>query len=111
MAIAAALKIFKDVAKVSRLPDWPIVHAEASTIDELERENLTPNYPELLGVKELAELLCVSKQRVWELRNIEGFPKPLTTLASTPVWTESSVQHFLQEWKRRPGRPRKAAAG
>lgn len=110
-AVASARKIFGEIVKAAGLPDWPIVHTEASTMEELERENSIPNYPTLLGVKELADLLGVSKQRVWELRNTKGFPQPLTNLASTPVWTESSVQHFLEEWRRKPGRPRKAAAG
>jgi len=46
----------------------------------------------LVGVAEIAELLGVSKQVVgnWRTRK-GGFPSPITTLKSGPVWAEDSV--------------------
>jgi len=65
----------------------------------------SPVVPALVGVREVAELLGVSKQRASELARSKKFPAPLTTLASGPVWTEGSVRCFAETWSRRPGRP------
>jgi len=60
------------------------------------------------GVSEIAALFGVSRQRVAELRAKPGFPAPVAELSSGPVWKVSSLNRFLQEWERRPGRPRRA---
>jgi hypothetical protein len=63
----------------------------------------------LLGVAEVAELLGVSFQRVSELRPKSGFPGPVARLAAGPVWSRRSLERFLRDWDRKPGRPRRAA--
>ena len=60
--------------------------------------------PRLVGVKEVAGLLGVSPQRASELAKSVSFPRPVTKLASGPVWLEASIQHFASDWKRLPGR-------
>jgi hypothetical protein len=60
------------------------------------------------GVSEVAALLGVSRQRVAQLRSKRGFPAPVAELRSGPVWNASSFGLFLEEWERRPGRPRGA---
>ncbi|MDP9302626.1 MAG: hypothetical protein M3P43_17300 [Actinomycetota bacterium] len=60
------------------------------------------------GVSEVAALFCVSRQRVAELRTKPGFPAPIAELRAGPVWKVSSLSRFLEEWERRPGRPRGA---
>jgi hypothetical protein len=60
------------------------------------------------GVSEVAELFGVSRQRVAELRSKAGFPAPIAELRAGPVWKVSSLNRFLEEWERRPGRPRGA---
>jgi predicted DNA-binding transcriptional regulator AlpA len=57
----------------------------------------------LAGVSEVAEMLGVSKQRVSELAKTRGFPKPLVTLASGPVWPVAAIRSFARSWIRRPG--------
>ena len=82
------------------------VMAEAYLERELVRE------PErYAGVSEVAELLGVSRQRIAELRARPDFPEPVAELAAGPIWRVSSLNRFLEQWPRRPGRPRKAAAG
>lgn len=61
------------------------------------------------GAAEVAELFGVSRQRVHELRRKRGFPAPAAELASGPVWRVSTLQRFLAEWERKPGRPRTSA--
>ncbi|HEX9122327.1 MAG TPA: hypothetical protein VF984_03060 [Actinomycetota bacterium] len=60
------------------------------------------------GVSEVAALFGVSRQRVAELRGKRGFPSPVAELSAGPVWKVSSLNRFLEEWDRKPGRPRRA---
>jgi len=63
---------------------------------------------ELVGVAEGAAILKVSKQRVSELRDRPGFPEPIAELASGPVWRLPTLKLFINQWRRKPGRPAKA---
>ena len=85
-----------------------IIRIEIMTPEELAREVDEPNFPRLVGVAEIAELLGVSKQRVSELRREEWFPPPLRELAAGPVWTHDSIKRFVKTWPRKPGRPKKS---
>ena len=53
-----------------------------------------------MGVAEIAELLGVTRQRIHQLRQLEGFPEPTSVLAIGPVW-ESAV---VERWARETGR-------
>jgi hypothetical protein len=64
---------------------------------------------EHVGLSEIAGLLGVSKQRVFELRERPDFPRPLAELAAGPVWKRSSLNHFIAGWDRTPGRRKKTA--
>jgi len=83
-----------------------VVGVEIQTIDDLTRSVRQPNFPELLGVAELAAVLNVSKQRASELARLSDFPKPIVQLKSGPVWRKATVMRHAQYWSRRPGRPR-----
>ncbi len=84
---------------------------EVKSVDDFDKELERPNYPQLVGVSEVAALLGVSRQRVSELARAEYFPKPLAHLAAGPVWDRASLTHFLETWERTPrrkrGRPKK----
>lgn len=55
----------------------------------------------LLGNKEAAGLLGVSKQRLAQLLDTyEDFPEPVVRLAATPVWAREDVE----AWARKHGR-------
>ena len=88
------------------LPSWSVAHVEATEWTEFERQLIEPTHPDLIGVAELADMLDVSKQRASELARQSTFPQPIAQLASGPVWLEPTVQRFVSEWERRPGRPR-----
>lgn len=56
------------------------------------------------GITEVAGILGVSKQRVSELRSSGRLPAPVAEIKAGPVWTVSSLERFLDQWDRRPGR-------
>lgn len=51
----------------------------------------------LMGVAEIAELLGVTRQRVHQLRQIEGFPAPARALAIGPVWESADIERWARE--------------
>ncbi len=55
---------------------------------------------EVVGVPEMARILGVSRQRVYQLMTTyEDFPAPLATLAVGRVWSRAAVE----EWDRAHG--------
>src|SRR6266508_3740632 len=94
-------------ARKAGLPAWPVVKVEATRWDIFESELDRPNYPELVGVAELAGLCGVTRQRASVLARSDGFPEPLAELAAGPVWDLRTVERFVREWPRKPGRPPK----
>jgi hypothetical protein len=100
--------VFRTLAEKAGLPAWPVVRADAMTYDEQDRDLATPNFPELVGVTEVADLLGVSRQRASALAKSSGFPVPVAVLAAGPVWTRPSLNRFVDEWPRKNGRPPKA---
>ncbi len=109
MAVEKALAVLVPVLRRNGIHVSALVRAEAETMEELERRLQEPAIPEVVGVKELADMLKVSKQRASELARTEsGFPKPIQVLASGPVWIKPSILKYCESWIRRPrGRPRK----
>lgn len=103
-ALQQAMTVFREAAAAAGLPAWDVVEVEMQTDAELERQNAQPTLPELVGVGEVAELLGVTRQRASALARSRGFPAPLVTLRSGPVWTRPSVDRFVRSWHRRPGR-------
>jgi hypothetical protein len=108
-AVALGCDIFTKLADKSGLPTWPVVRAEGLTFDEQDRELDSPNFPELAGVSEIADILGVTRQRASALAKTTDFPAPVATLASGPVWTRPSLNRFVDTWPRRDGRPPKLA--
>jgi len=110
IAGVCALEIFEQACGKVGLAHRGIARVEVVDAQYLDRE-LTREPESFLGVSEIAELLGVSRQRVAELRAREDFPWPVAELAAGPVWTLSSLTRFIAGWPRRPGRPRRSAAG
>lgn len=69
-----------------------------------QRRALEPALPELAGGQEVAHLLGVSKQRLYQLITREDFPDPVLRLAAGPLWLVRSIQAFERQWTRKPGR-------
>ena len=53
------------------------------------------------GTAEVADLLGCPKQQIHALRRKSTFPKPIRTLAATPLWDLNDVRQFATTWKRR----------
>lgn len=62
----------------------------------------------LVGVREIAEMLGVSRQRADQIsRAYADFPAPEAELASGRVWKRASVDRWIKAHPvRKPGRPR-----
>ncbi len=82
-----------------------VVEVRAVEWSRLEAELDQSNALELVGVSEVAELLGVTRQRAHTLAAGPMFPQPVARLAAGPVWTRTSISHFLDNWERKPGRP------
>ena len=54
----------------------------------------------LAGVREIAQLLSVSRQRADQITRTKDFPDPIAELASGRIWERSAVVR----WARRTGR-------
>ena len=109
-AVVTSCETFMSAAKKAGLPDWPIVRVEVMTEEEFETALEQPSVPDLVGITEISEILGVSRQRASELARSKRFPSPLAELASGPVWAAPTISRFVDDWERRPGRPRKAPA-
>jgi len=109
-AASEACKRLRVAADNAGLPDGHVARLEVMTAEEVHRELERPAYPAVLGIAELAELLGVSRQRASQVARVAAFPKPFAELASGPIWLAPNVERFVQEWERRPGRPRKKKA-
>jgi hypothetical protein len=83
---------------------FSVVSARAIDEARSEAELEEPNFPQLLGVHELAEHLGVSRQRASQLGQSPTFPTPIVRLGSGPIWLEAAVLRYVASWQRRPGR-------
>ena len=84
-----------------------VIRFGAESVEELEKQVMESNVPELVGVTELAQLLGVSRQRASELARSRDFPAPIAVLRSGPVWRKTAIARHVGKWERRPGRPRR----
>ena len=96
--VLAALELHED--------DFELRWLEVQTLAEQHRRLQEPSLPPVVGVRETAQLLGVSRQRVSQLASESPlFPRPLVLLAAGPVWLRSSIDSFANVWPRRSGRP------
>jgi len=65
---------------------------------------------DLVGVKEAAIMLGVSKQRVSFLLREGCLPKPDARLAMGPVWCTETMREYAASRLRKSGRPKKFGA-
>ena len=50
--------------------------------------------PDCIGVAEAAQILGVSKQRVYQLAQRPDFPEPVQRLRATPLWRDAQMRTF-----------------
>ena len=63
----------------------------------------------IIGTAEVADLLKCPKQQIYTLRKRKDFPKPIRTLAATPLWDSSEIASFATTWVRRKKRTEQPA--
>jgi predicted DNA-binding transcriptional regulator AlpA len=51
----------------------------------------------LVGVREIALLLGVSRQRADQIARTKGFPDPIAALATGRIWDRSAVVRWARE--------------
>lgn len=67
-----------------------------------------PQFPELVGLAEIAAILGVSKQRVRELAaQDDTFPQPVAELIGGAIYVKSMIEEYKRQSTRQPGRPTK----
>jgi hypothetical protein len=81
-------------------PGPPILDQVKPIADILSKSSVTVGRVDLVGLKEIGELLGVSKQRAGQLAEQVGFPKPLGEISAGRVWKRADVE----VWARREGR-------
>lgn len=98
----------KDIRAALEEVGWPtrVRDLQATEWSFFEEKLAEPTYPELVGITEIADLLGTSRQRASELAHSGKFPAPVAELAAGPVWFKTNVARFVDEWDRKPGRPR-----
>lgn len=107
-AIADAEKAWGRAHKKLGIPMWKARVVEARDEEILIEEINTPNFPDLVGVGEIADMIGATKQRAHSLARSTRFPRPVAELAAGPIFMRAAVESFLDKWERKPGRPRKA---
>lgn len=55
---------------------------------------------ELIGIAELAQMLGLSKQRVYQLVGEAAFPEPAASLVMGNVWELAAVQAWAEQTQR-----------
>jgi predicted DNA-binding transcriptional regulator AlpA len=96
-AIATLLKLSDHTSRRLRL-------RRLTVADEIQMR-YGASVPPLVGAREVAALLKVSRPRVTELLRTGSLPKPAEVLASGPVWSLAAIDDWKVRWPRRGGRP------
>jgi hypothetical protein len=60
-----------------------------------------------MGLKEIADLLGVSRQRAGQLAATQGFPEPVARLAAGPIYDTDEVKRWAKTRNTKIGRPKK----
>lgn len=97
------------IGQVAAWSSDPVVAVHARTEDAYAAAADLPTIPDLVSASDAAEILGVSRQRIYQLRSSHPeFPAPLAEVALGPIWARDTIEWFNQIWERKPGRPSKA---
>ena len=69
-----------------------------------EKENDRPQFPELISVPDIADLLGISRQAARKHTLKADFPEPLLTPRTGPLWARAAIESWNENMQRRPGR-------
>jgi predicted DNA-binding transcriptional regulator AlpA len=93
----------------ARIEVEPADDGDDSSAEPVLERRLTSTGPSVpvLSAVEVAELLGISRQRVYQLlEEHDDFPRPIAETARGSVWSRREVEQWARK-PRRPGRPRK----
>lgn len=93
------------VGTIADLLNHPVVRS-FRVLDEptREKENTRPQFPELISVPDIADLLGVTRQAARKHTLKVDFPKPLLTPRTGPLWARAAVEAWSENTQPRPGR-------
>lgn len=92
------------IQRVRAIVVGELVAVHTMTGEENDRRIAAPQL-EPMGIAEIAKLLDVSKQRVFQLMKRTDFPAPFAKLACGNIWRKGDLSTFMDSWTRKPGRP------
>lgn len=110
-ATRAALDAARDAYTAAFDDTADPIAVSVETVAHHEARLAHPDRQDLLGLREAAQALGVSPQRVDQLwRSNPRFPQPVAQLAAGVVFTAASIEAAKDRgWARPGGRPRKSA--
>ncbi|MER7974587.1 hypothetical protein ABTX35_37230 [Streptomyces sp. NPDC096080] len=86
-----------------------LIDLRVVTAEQAAAERDYPKEQQLMGYREAAQELGVSRQRVAQLDGSHpDFPRPIGRTAAGPVFTAESIRSFAARWDRSPGRRKTA---
>lgn len=97
-AIDEALRLVTDAT--AGTAGFVVVGIEAKTEEALHAEIAEPLFPPLVGYAEIADMLGVSRQRVYQLVRGKNFPAPMIETRQGPLMLEAAVKNWIK--KNRP---------
>lgn len=81
-----------------------ITGVEVRSEEEMDKYLDSMEFPELVGLTEIAEMAGVSRQRANTLVKQQTFPVPIVTVAAGQFRLKAAVENWLSTWERKPGR-------
>lgn len=84
-----------------------VVGVAATTEDEFLSAASRPQFPEVVGYAEIAEMAGVSRQRARAFAGSPGFPPAIVETRQGPLMARAAVEAWVERRNTRPGRPRK----
>ncbi len=112
LAAEVGASVFEDALAKIGSPVPPVrlevepAEYDAQDLPELERRIRTETGPvQALTAGEVAKLIGVARQRIYQLADREDFPRPIKETSRGAVWSREDIERFVRGWERRPGRP------
>jgi hypothetical protein len=96
-------KLMEDANRQVSLPPAALVSQQVVHADVFHAQLETVSLSELLGTAEVCEVLGITRQRLYQLRQSGRFPAPDRELTATPLWMRSTLKDFTVGWRRIPG--------
>jgi hypothetical protein len=94
-----------EVCAVEGCSGTPRAHGRCLYHHAVHIKEVQPMMMDIMGFKEVADCLGVTRSRATELVQRRNFPLPIVQLAATPVWDGAAVRNYHAKRNTHPGRP------